>query len=151
MQGNSWKEPRAILMSYRMWIKMMYPNRVWVVRYISTIRDLAQKLTEYTWCRCTGFQIGHYVFLNDSTGADGAQEYGVIKTYESYYNRDGLHDCRVHQGQQIESITFGWMDAVEAEDLLVRMLRGDYDTPDMWCPTQFLIDHAEHHRCDLCR
>ena len=80
----------------------MHENRVWCVSEVATAEELVRLLTETTWCCCTGFQIGSYLFLNDSTSPDGAQEYAVCKRLDD----GGLI--------QIESITFGWCDEAQA-------------------------------------
>jgi hypothetical protein len=83
---------------------MMHDRRRWTVAEVATVEELAEKLTEHTWCVCNGWKVhGHedVVFLNDATGGDGAQEYAV---------------CR-REGQswfQIESITFSWCDRGQA-------------------------------------
>lgn len=58
---------------------MLHNDRVWCVAAVESAEELARKLTETTWCCCTGFQLGDYLWLNDATGPDGAQEYGVCR------------------------------------------------------------------------
>src|SRR5690554_530849 len=54
---------------------MLHSNRIWVVVESEGAERLAHQLTQYTWCGCNGFRLNNYVFVNDSTSADGAQEY----------------------------------------------------------------------------
>ena len=85
---------------------MLHPNRNWCVTELSTAEELASKLTAMTWCCCNGFSVrGHseYLWLNDATSADGAQEYAVIKRH----GKQG-------QPMQIESITFSWSNQITA-------------------------------------
>ena len=97
-------------------------------------------LTESTWCCCAAFELGGYLFLNDSTSEDGIQEYAVLK-------RDGGNGKPI----QVESITFGWCDAAKALEYIQETLAGKFDqgafahevearwqTPD------------EHERCAHC-
>ena len=83
---------------------MMHKSRTWCIFPIATKEDLAHKLAESTWCLCTAFEIGDYLFLNDATSEDGAAEYAVLKkpaTAEAPY-------------MQIESITASWMSEAPA-------------------------------------
>ena len=58
---------------------MFHENRIWCVAKVASEEELAYTLTEYTMCCCCGFEFGGYLLLNDSTSADGAQEYFVCK------------------------------------------------------------------------
>ena len=101
--------------------------------------QLARDLTDRTWTLCTGFQFGSYLFLNDSTSEDGAQEYAVLK--------------RLPNGQylQIESISFSWCDEGRGLFYLKQILAGDFDSVDYACAVEPRIDAVEqHHRCHLC-
>jgi hypothetical protein len=95
---------------------MLHKNREWSVSEFYRpslewlIHDLAETLTEHSWCMCQGFQVRDYLFLNDSTSADGASEWAIVK---------GNH--------QIESITFGWCSQVDAEKHIRKILQGEYD------------------------
>jgi hypothetical protein len=78
---------------------MMHSKRRWSVVRVSSAEDLARILTETTWCCCCGFELAGYLFLNDATSADGAQEYAVVKR-----GADG------EAWRQVESITFSWCE-----------------------------------------
>src|SRR6478609_5193448 len=71
----------------------MLHNRVWVVVEVATPEELAEKLTQNSWCLCNGFRYKDTCWLNDSTSEDSIQEYGII---------------REHDGRQLESITVSW-------------------------------------------
>ena len=132
---------------------MMHKRRLWSVYYVPTIRDLAEKLTEYSWCLCNGFQIGSYVFLNDATSEDGAQEFGVVRTDQPLFARTNRKNSeRVYTVNQIESITASWMDRAEMEEFITELLRGeaDFTRPKGWAGTKIMIDHGRGHRCILC-
>lgn len=77
-------------------LPMLHKKRTWTITEIATLEELAEKLTAHTWTGCTGFRLGHVLFLNNSTSADGAQEYAVLyqEINQEFY--------------QIESITFSW-------------------------------------------
>ena len=58
---------------------MLHSKRTWCIAPVSDAEELARKLTELTWTGCTAFELEGYLFLNDSTSLDGAQEYAVLK------------------------------------------------------------------------
>jgi hypothetical protein len=82
---------------------MMHNNRVWCVARVATAEELAEKLTQCTWCCCSGFELGGYLWLNDATCEDGAQEYAVVRKPT---------DAEPHY-RQVESITASWCSAVQ--------------------------------------
>lgn len=133
---------------------MMHKRRLWTVAYVSTIRDLAEKLTEHSWCLCQGFQIGGYAFLNDATSEDGAQEFGVVKTDQLLFTRTSRdsHTERVYTVDQVESITASWMDWAEMEEFITELLQGiaNFTEPKGWACTKIMVDHGRGHRCFLC-
>ena len=112
---------------------MLHTQRRFGVTEIVWPDTLAELLTEHTWTTCTAFRLGDLVFANDSTSADGAQEYAVV-----------LH------GRQIESITFGWCDRAAAlayiGALVAGTLGGDYGS------FTNTLEHSDQHRpCCGCR
>jgi hypothetical protein len=118
---------------------MMHDSRTWCVGPIETAEELARKLTEMTWTLCTGFELQGYLFLNDSTSEDGAQEFGVVKRLP-----DGSY-------LQVESITFGWLDEVRALASIRRSLQGEFDDKEFaHAVTPRLQTPQEHGRCPLC-
>jgi len=70
---------------------------------------LVEKLTSMTWCSCDGFRVrvgdATLILLNDSTSADGVQEYAVF--------REG-------QVGQIDSLSVSWMEKPSVEAAIVR-------------------------------
>ena len=94
---------------------MFHKNREWTVVPVKDAGDLTERLTQHTWCCCNGFLLGEYLFLNDSTGPDGAQEYGVAKMTEGQF------------WPQIESLTVSWMDIARMLDIIRDILDGKYD------------------------
>lgn len=60
---------------------MLHKTRAWSLSTVETAEELAVKLTEMTWCGCSAFKLpdAPYIFVNDSTSADGAQEYAILK------------------------------------------------------------------------
>lgn len=120
---------------------MMHKSRTWAIHIVETIDELTKKLTERTWTLCTGFTVAgqqQYLFLNDATCEDGAQEYAVVKR---------IGDRLI----QVESITFSWCDSTQARVYIEQALRGDYDR-DGWAVSQSLHieDGKTHGRCPHC-
>lgn len=118
---------------------MLHTHRRWCVRLIDSPEELSRKLTETIWCGCTGFQIGSYFWLNDSTSLDGAQEFAVIKVTNS------------DEWIQLESITFGWCDYERALNLILATLNGQDDRNSWRKRVHPLLDsESSHGRCPLC-
>src|SRR3954452_5417891 len=95
----------------------MHDQRTWSVAPGASPENLAHKLTEYTWTTDTGFELDGYLFLNDSTGPDGAQEYAVVKRPREP-GKTYL---------QVESITFGWCTPDWALLYVKECVAGKYD------------------------
>lgn len=120
---------------------MLHKTRAWCLVPIGSAEELAEKLTEQTWTGCAAFALGEYVFLNDSTSADGAQEYAILKR-------------PAHPGEawfQIESITFGWCSREKGLEYIRQILAGDYDQADYRSAVQPTLETpSEHGRCHHC-
>lgn len=103
--------------------------------HIGTAEELAKLLTEMTWTPCKAFECAGYIYLNDSTSPDGAQEYAVLKRCG-----DGFI--------QVESITFSWCTPERALELIRKVSAGECDH-QAWSvdPT---IDDTPEHTCGLC-
>lgn len=86
---------------------MIHSNRRFTVASAESPEDLAEKLTERSWCLCQGFRIGGLLFLNDSFDENGAAEFAVVD--------EG-------RGLQVESITFSWMNAQKATESIKGLL-----------------------------
>ena len=69
---------------------MLHSKRIWSIVTAESAEWLAEQLTQFTWCGCNGFRLGDYVFVNDATCADGAQEYAA-----STARRRSLHPDRI--------------------------------------------------------
>lgn len=118
---------------------MLHKGRTWSVSPVELAEDLAEKLSEHTWTLCTAFEHRGYLFLNDSTGPDGAQEYAVLRKRD-----DG-------QWLQIESITFGWCSREKSLDYLRRIVAGEFDAVDYAFAVQPRLQTPEEHgRCPAC-
>ena len=118
---------------------MLHADRRFSVTSEEDAEQLAYKLTTRTWTGCTGFRHGGYLFLNDSFSADGAQEFAVFRGQE-------LAGKLV----QIESITFGWMNAEEAVTTIRDVARGRYDDVMHVVHELTLEPPEQHERCPLC-
>lgn len=118
---------------------MMHKKRVFSVADITSPEELAAKLTAMTWTLCTGFRMQGYLFLNDSTSEDGAQEYAVVR----------VADIPGSDHRQVESITFGWCDLDNALRYIREALAGDYDEDGRPLPA-LRLEYGPSHRCHLC-
>jgi hypothetical protein len=113
---------------------MFFERRTYTVREFTDAGELAERLDDTTWTLCTGFRIGDVLFVNDSTGPDGAQVYAALDEHG-----------------QFESIAFSWMHNVqEMLDAIVDCLTG---------PRKYLIEgvsaRTDHQArfgrvCSLC-
>jgi hypothetical protein len=119
---------------------MFHSRRLWCVNSVASAEELARKLTETTWCCCTAFELGGYLWLNDSTSPDGAQEFAIVKKL-------GPSGKPV----QLESITFGWCDQVKAQAYILLTLAGKDDQNDFRREVEPVLQSpAEHVRCPHC-
>ena len=117
---------------------MLHSKRIWSVFPAASPEWLAERLTQYTYCGCNGFRLGNYLFVNDATCADGAQEYAALKLAGDHY-------------VQIESLTFSWMTQGEALDIIRRVLAGEFDHERYGAIDPGRIQTPEEHgRCYLC-
>jgi hypothetical protein len=84
---------------------MMHLTRKWHVGEETHPATPAVKLTEHIWTTCTGFRCNGYLWLNDATSENGAQEYAVVLESD---------------GRQVESVSASWCTA----DRLLEIIRG---------------------------
>lgn len=117
---------------------MLHRHRIWTIAPTPSTDTLAEQLTQHTWCCCNGFRIGDYVFVNDATCADGAQEYAVLKRCGERY-------------VQIESLTFSWMSREQALQTIRQVLAGQFDHQRIGAVEPHRLQTpAEHGRCHHC-
>ncbi len=121
----------------------MHSNCAWSASEVAMTEELAEMLVENVWFCCSAFRVaGHsdYVWLNDATSEDGAQEYAV--------GRIGPEQSQL---TQIESITFSWCTAEKAEQY-IRSTRDGHDDNNEWARhvTATIQTAEEHGRCPLC-
>ena len=92
---------------------MMHTNRRWNVGTLKGSEELAEHISENgcTWTLCTGFRVGHFLWLNDATSEDGAGEYAVIDE---------------HTGLQVESITASWCKPYSVLQYAEEFINGVY-------------------------
>ncbi len=121
---------------------MMNTLRTWCIFPIATPEDLAIKLASSTWCLCTAFEIGDYLFLNDATSEDGAAEYAVLK-------RPAMPEAPYIQ---LESITASWMTEERLLEFICRVLAGEIGLEVEWaCEVRPSLESSEQHkRCHHC-
>ncbi len=117
---------------------MLHSNRIWSIAEAESPEQLAYQLTRLIFYRCNGFRLGEYVFVNDATGADSAQEYGVLKPDAGGY-------------VQIESYTFSGSTPERALGFIRAVLAGEYDNE---CYDRIGADRLEspdlHGLCHYC-
>jgi hypothetical protein len=119
---------------------MFHNDRVWCVTAVASADELARKLTGTTWTCCTAFELGGYLWLNDATSPDGAQEFAVVK--KAGPNGPPL---------QVESITFSWCDFDTALRYIQQTLRGEDDDSDFAREVSPVVQTpAEHGSCRHC-
>ncbi len=132
----SWQFPMA--WQIRKEDHVFHRQRRWCVTPAASPEELAGKLTEQTWTLCTAFELAGYLFLNDSTSEDGAQEYAVVR----------VTDAGVHI--QVESITFSWCTRERALELIRQVLAGAFDAAGPFGPVTVVLEQPGQHRCGLC-
>lgn len=119
---------------------MFHNDRVWCVTPVESAEELARKLTDTTWTCCTAFALGGYLWLNDATSPEVAQEFAIVKIAGP--NGRPL---------QVESITFSWCDFDTALRYVQQTLRGEDDHSDfVRHVSPALQTPAEHGHCRHC-
>jgi len=113
---------------------MIHNDRIFGVDQISNIESLALILFHYTWANCAGYQLGQYLFLNDSFGPDGAQEYAVFRISGDQFI-------------QIESITVDWCHSKEQ---LEKLLSLSMQSKMCMKLQQLHLEDAATHHCHYC-
>lgn len=119
---------------------MFHEHRRWAIIKVESDDELAEKLAKYAWTRCTGFELSGYLFLNDATGADGAQEFAVVEI-----------DGDDGQPLQLETITTSWCNKEKALGYIRDAIAGRYDRTEFAHPVPVSWEPIERHgRCHLC-
>lgn len=119
---------------------MLHKDRTWCLHTASDACELAAKLTGSTWTLCTAFCLGEYIFANDATSPDGAQEYAVLRP------RDARGDY-----QQVETITFSWCTEEQALRLILSALAHEFDEQDLGSVSlRQLQEPRDHMVCEHC-
>jgi hypothetical protein len=88
---------------------MFHKSRAWKLADVATLGELADKLHGHTWCCCNGFRHNEFLFLNDATCEDGAQEYAIVVLDPA----DQPTESTMLMGTQIESLTVSWVESRE--------------------------------------
>jgi hypothetical protein len=117
---------------------MLRGNRIWTIAPVESAEALAERLTQHTWCCCNGFRLWKYLFVNDATCADGAQEYAALKSCGERF-------------VQIDSLTFSWMSRDQALDIIRQVLDGQFDHERYGVVEPHRLQtSADHGRCHHC-
>lgn len=85
---------------------MMHKARIWNLADRPADIDAVELMHSMTWCVCEAFAVGELLWLNDSTGPNGAQEYAVLRA------RDLV---------QIESVTVSWCTLPRLREIAARI------------------------------
>lgn len=120
---------------------MLHKTRTWGLSTVESAEELADRLTKMTWCGCSAFKLPNapYLFVNDSTSADGGQEYAILKP-------DGPEFV------QVESITFSWCSREKALEYIEQVVAGEFDNASYALRVSARIEPAERHLpCRYCR
>jgi hypothetical protein len=121
---------------------MMHAKRTWCISLVDDAEHLAHLLGPQGsgWTLCTAFRVKGtaYLFLNDSTGENAAQEYAAVKEVG-----DGTFT-------QVESITFSWCDQAQALKNIQDVLTGEVDYLAGRSLTLHLETREQHGACPLC-
>jgi hypothetical protein len=117
-------------------LAMLHNHRRWCVTPAESPDALARQLTEQSWTCCTGFRLENYLWLNDSTSPDAAQEFAVVRLSDQ--DRSAV---------QIESITFSWCTRAKALEHICRTLRGEYDRNWFRHPVEVRLETPQQHGC----
>jgi hypothetical protein len=121
---------------------MLRERRTWSEGVAQAPEDVARELTSRTWTGCTCFKVkgqkGIYLFLNDSTSADGAQEYAVVKRTE-----DGRYF-------QLESVTFSWCSHDWALWFVRAVAADEFDEGQFVREVFPRLEPERNHACHLC-
>lgn len=110
---------------------VIHAKRRFAVSVVESAEQLAEKLTEYYWTRCTGFQLFGLLFLNDSFSEDGAQEWAVYRA-----------------GCQLDTVTFSWCSRDRALEIIQNLLKREGEGSSGVLPRTEPAD--QHGSCPLC-
>lgn len=115
---------------------MLHRKRVWQIRDVEAASLAVELLRCHSWTECTGFRAAGTLWLNDSFGADGAQEYAVIREAD---------------GHQIESITAIWCTVEQLQFLVDSCVARLDEMPPFsdWVLPPAALEHGEE-RCRHC-
>jgi hypothetical protein len=122
-------------------------KRVWSVADAKDAETLARDLRR-TWVLCTGFRLGGYLFLNDSTSEDAIQEYAVVRERDLEQVESTSAPAVIADA----GVTFGWCSPENALKYVQEAVAGKYDD----CPIKLgridrrRIETPEQHHCELC-
>ena len=84
---------------------MINKNRRFMISDRYTLAELAPKLTNSSWCLCSGFLAEGLLLLNDAFSEDGAQEFAVFRCPFTLAELE----AEPRTLDQIESLTCSWM------------------------------------------
>lgn len=118
---------------------MLHSQRIWFINPVADPDWLADQLCNHTSVGCQAFELDGYVYANDSTSGDGAQEYAVLRPIS-----DG-------EFIQIESITFSWCSFTQAREYIACVSRGEFDSNQYGVISRSRFQTmTEHGHCPLC-
>ena len=116
---------------------MLHRNRRFVLANVAQAADLLQKFKGpvTTWTLCTGWRYQGWLWLNDSTSENAAQEYAVVREADMV---------------QWESITVSWASPDFLRKFIGDLDRGEVEGPFYGQITNRIETPEQHGRCELC-
>ena len=122
------------------WRPMPLHKRKWCVEDVPDAETMAHELKRHaSLTLCTGFRVHGYLFLNDATHEDGAQEYAVLK--EATF-------------VQIEWLTVSWMSFDDLRATIQAIVASADDDQALATFVSVTPDQiqtpAQHGRCGYC-
>jgi hypothetical protein len=120
---------------------VIHHARAFRLTEVYSAEELAGKLTDRDWPLCSGFQLGDYLFLNDTAHADDLQQFAVVKRPET---------AAAHY-RQITNVCFAQGAVAENLRSVERILAGRLDRRGAVVRHQLYLETAaEHELCHYC-
>ena len=118
---------------------MFHHDRTWCVTPVESAKELARKLTTIVWTCCTAFELGGYLWLNDSTSPD------VPSSPSLNARRRMVRCCRLSPSHS------GWCNQQQSLEYVQQTLRGEFDASEFAHEVHARLQTPqEHGRCHHC-
>ena len=137
---------------------MLFPQRFHTALNCESLGFIAHELARFgTMTCCTGYRWEQFLFLNDATCEDGAQEYAVLRLDEAV-QRELTRPLRV-EATQIESLTLSWFESktkdpemrlLEKEAHVLKLLQQGVNSSLNLGNVMIRIEGLSNHSCSHC-